>query len=109
MHVQNLSRCGQLISGYGIGADDDGIGVEQLGNANGCGPRRLEIQWQAEAIKGVQAIVATNGQKTRGIEPAIENVGGPFADPIEISLNGAVFEREDEQEASGANVPSDVK
>ncbi len=84
----------------GVAADDDEVGVEGLGDADGGGARGLEVDGEAEVIERVLAVVAGDGEEAGGGEALVEGVGEGVADPGEVGLAGAVVEGEDEDDAA---------
>ena len=84
----------------GEAADDDEVGVEGLGDADGGGAGGSEVGGKAEVVERVLAVVAGDGEEAGGGEALVEGVGEGVADPGEIGLAGAVVEGKDEDEAA---------
>ena len=84
----------------GVAADDDEVGVEGLGDADGGGAGGPEVDGKAEVVEGVLAVVAGDGEEAGGGEALVEGVGEGVADPGEVGLAGAVVEGEDEDDAA---------
>ena len=84
-----------------VAADDDEVGVEGLGDADGGGAAGLEVGGKAEVVERVLAVVAADGEEAGGGEALVEGVGEGVADPGEVGLAGAIVEGEDEDEAAG--------
>ena len=81
-------------------ADDDEIGVEGLGDADGGGAAGAEAGGKAEMIERVLAVVAADGEEAGGGEALVEGVGEGIADPAEGGLAGAVVEGQDQDKAA---------
>ena len=96
LDVQNLGRCREAGPGDGVGAHDHGVGVERLRNADGSGSRWLKGLRKSQVIERVEAVGAADGQKARRFHAAIQNVGGGFADPVQIWLRRVVLKGQDQ-------------
>ena len=97
---EDLGLDGDLAAGEGEAADDDVVGVELLGDADGGGAGGAEVAGKAEVREGEDAVVVGDGEEAGGVEAAIERVGEGVADPVEGGVAGAVLEGKDEDDAS---------
>ncbi len=98
--LEDLRLDGDAAVVDGVAADDDEVGVEGLGDADGGGAGGLEVDGKAEVIESVLAVVAGDGEEAGGGEALVEGVGEGVADPGEVGLAGAVVEGEDEDDAA---------
>ncbi len=104
---EDLGLDGDALRGSGgwggdvVAADDDIVGVEGLGDADGGGSGGFEIDGETEVVECELAVVAGDGEKAGGVETLIEGVGEGVGDPGEGWVAGFVFEGEDEDEAAG--------
>src|SRR5579863_6679690 len=87
-----------------IAADHDRIRVESLRQLERTGSRGLKALRQAEMIERVEAVCAAERCKARGVEAAGKNLGGGFADPLDVWLAAAVVEWQHQQDAAGTRV-----
>jgi len=55
---EELGLDGDASVGDVVAADDDVVGVEGLGDADGCGASGAEVGWEAEMIQRVLTVVA---------------------------------------------------
>lgn len=102
MEVENLCSSSELIAGLGIRANNHGVRVEQLRDPN-CGRAGgLKVHWQTEPIKRIQPVAAAYGEKASGTKPAVEDICGAFANPVEVGLPGAIFKGQDEKQPSAS-------
>ena len=58
-----------------VAADDDVVGVKGLGDADGGGAGGLEVEWVAEMVERVEAVVTRDGEVSGGGEALVEGVG----------------------------------
>ena len=98
--VEDLRLDGDAAVADGVAADDDEVGVEGLGDADGGGAGGLEVDGKAEVVERVLAVVAGDGEEAGGGEALVEGVGEGVADPGEVGLAGAVVEGQDEDDAA---------
>ena len=90
-------RCDRVV-GPRIIAENHVIRVEGLRDPDSRRPRRLQVQRQSEVIEGVQAIPPADGEKSRRVQPAVQNIGESLADPVQIGNARAVLERKHQQQ-----------
>ena len=100
--VEDLGLDGDAILVDGVVADDDVVGVEGLGDADGGGAGGAEVGGKAEMVERELEIVAGDGEEACGGEALVERVGEGVADPGEIGLAGAVVEGQDKDDTAGA-------
>ena len=100
--VEDLGLDGDAVLVDGVVADDDVVGVEGLGDADGGGAGGAEVGGKAEVVERELAIVAGDGEEAGGGEALVEGVGEGIADPCEIGLAGAVVEGKDQDDAASA-------
>ena len=98
--VENLGLYGDAAIVDGVAADDDVVGVEGLGDADGGGAGGAEVDGEAEVIESVLAVVAGDGEEAGGGKALVEGVGEGVADPGEVGLAGAVVEGKDEDDVA---------
>ena len=96
LDLEDLGLDGDVGVADGVAADDDDVGVEGLGDADGGGAGGFEVGGEAEVVEGVLAVVGRDGEVAGGGEALVEGVGEGVAVPGEIGLGGAVVEGEDE-------------
>ena len=100
--VKQVRGCGDAGGTYGIvhaiGAKDDVAGVKRLRQAEGAGPRGVEVGGQAEVVERVEAVGAVDGQQAGREEAAVEDFRGRGADPVDIGRRGLIVKREDQNE-----------
>ena len=101
--LEDLGLDGDSSVGDVVAADDDVVGVEGLGDADGGSAGGTEVGREAEVIERVLAVVAGDGEEACGGEPLIESVGEGLADPCEVGLAGAIVEGKDENDSTGGS------
>ena len=102
---EDLGLDGDAVVFEVVAANDDVVGVERLGDADGGGARGAEVGGKAEMVEGVEAVVVGEGEEAGRGESLVEGVREGVADPVEIRVSGAVVEGQDEDDAA-ASLPS---
>jgi len=87
-----------------VAADDDGLGVEGLGELEGAGAGGMEALRQAQMIEGVEAVGAAHGAEAGRGQAAAEHFSRGLAHPLQAGLAGAVVEGQHEQDAAGGSL-----
>ncbi len=98
--LEDLGLDGDPAVVHGVAADDDEVGIEGLGDADGGCARGSEVDGKAEVVESVLAVVAGDGEEPDGGEALVEGVGKGVADPGEVGLAGAVVEGKDKDDAT---------